>query len=139
LQTKHTNELIRGKHRIHERDEVLCSPRMELSAAIVRQHLHRSSTGLEQRLKLGLVLRFLMELDIASEVHTGVWCPESKIGVDTLPVVVEEFIGDVGLLVEEDERAEVGLLVRAGAEAELIEVVCGGDLLANVAIKLARH
>lgn len=57
------------------------------------------------------MLRLLVELHIAHEVHTGAWCLQCQVGVHALPVLMEEIIGDAGLLVEEDEGTEVGLLV----------------------------
>ena len=69
------------------------------------------------------MLCFLVELNVAHQLHAGAWCSESQIGMHTLPVRVEEVVGHLGLLVEEHEGAEVGLLVRAGTEGELIELV----------------
>lgn len=57
------------------------------------------------------MLRFLVKLDVSHQIHAGAGCLECQISMHALPVLVEEFGGDIGFLVEEDESTEVRLLV----------------------------
>lgn len=69
------------------------------------------------------MLGLLMELHVTNEVDACALDLHCEVCVHTLPVRMEEFISQTRFFVEEDEGAEVGLLVRVGAESKLVEVV----------------